>query len=155
MMYRMSRYLTFNAVSKRPGPKPTTRASPTNSGSSRICQPGTNWYQIISAPSIRKLMAKSTKATPTAAIGTMRRGKYTLLIRLALPTTLLDASANALEKKVQGSIPAKTMMAYGAVPSDGRLANLLKMAVKTTMVKKGRMTAHAAPITVCLYRTAT
>ena len=44
-----------------------------------------NWYQIINATRIAKLMRKSTKATITAAIGTIKRGKYTLLMRLALP----------------------------------------------------------------------
>src|SRR5215204_3331531 len=98
-----------------------------------------------------ELMAKSTNATPTAATGTISRGKYTLLIRLALPTRLLDESVSAPEKKVHGSMPANTMIAYGAVPSEGKLANLPKMMVKTTMVKSGRITAHAVPITVCLY----
>src|SRR5688572_15062053 len=98
----MSRYLTFKAVSQRPGPSPASSASTTKAGSKTICQPGANWYHTMSATSIAKLIAKSTKATPTAAIGTIRRGKYTLLIRLALLTTLLDASASALEKKVHG-----------------------------------------------------
>ena len=40
-----------------------------------------------------KLIRKSTNATITAAIGTISRGKYTLLIRLALPIRLLEASA--------------------------------------------------------------
>src|SRR5262249_32287258 len=136
-MYRTSRYLTFNAVSQRPGPKPASSASATNTGSSITCQPGTNWYQIISVTSIKKLMVKSTKAAPTAAMGMIRRGKYTLLIRLALPTMLLEASESALEKKVHGSRPAKTMIAYGAVPSDGKLANFPKMTVKNTIVRNG------------------
>ena len=123
---------------------------PAKTGNSRICQPGMNWYQIISAIRIAKLMRKSTKATITAAIGTISRGKYTLLIRLALPIRLFEASATAVAKKLHGSMPAKTMSAYGAVPSDGSLANLPKTTVNTTIVRNGRMIAQAAPITVCL-----
>src|SRR6516162_263475 len=148
MIKRTSRYFTFSAVSQRPGPKPASIASTTKPGSRTICQPGKNRYQIISATIITKLMVKSTEATPTAASGTIRRGKYTLLIRLALPTMLLEVSASALEKKVHGNMPAKTMIAYGAVPAEGKLASLPKMTVKTTIVRKGRITAQAAPMTV-------
>src|SRR5262245_45225506 len=90
-----------------------------NAGNSRICQPGTNWYQTIRAARIAKLIRKSTKATITAAIGTINRGKYTLLMRLALPMRLFDASANAVAKKLHGNMPANTISAYGAVPSEG------------------------------------
>jgi len=65
-----------------------------------------------------KLMRKSTNATITAAIGTINRGKYTLLIRLAFVRRLFDASPTAAAKKLQGSMPAKTISAYGAVPSE-------------------------------------
>src|SRR6516225_595984 len=118
-------------------------AMPANTGNSRICQPGMNWYQTINATRIAKLMRKSTKATITAAIGTINRGKYTLLMRLAFAMTLFEASATAVAKKLHGSMPAKTISAYGAVPSEGRLANLPKTMVKTTMVRKGRMSAQA------------
>src|SRR5262249_2787066 len=116
---------------------------------------GTNPYQTISSTSIAKLMAKSTSAIPTVAIGTISRGKYTLLIRLALPTTLFEASESTPEKKAHGSIQPKTMIAYGPDPTEGRLAKCPKMTVNTTIVRNGRMTAQAAPITVCLYRTET
>ena len=36
------------------------------------------------------------------------------------------------------------------MPSDGSLASLPKTTVKTTIVRNGRMSAQAAPITVCL-----
>ena len=54
------------------------------------------------------------------------------------------------KRKLQGSMPAKTINAYGAVPSEGSLASLPKTTVKITMVRNGRMSAQAAPITVCL-----
>ena len=71
-------------------------------------------------------------------------------IRLALPTRLLEASLNPVEKNVHGSMPANTIRGYGAVPSDGRLAMRPNIMEKTSMVMNGRITAHAAPITVCL-----
>src|SRR4029077_5343377 len=106
--------------------------------------PGVNWYQTIRPTRIAKLTRKSTNATITAAIGTIRRGKYTLLIRLALPIRLLEASATAVAKKLHGSIPAKTISAYGAVPSDGSWASLPKTTVKMIIVRNGRMMAQAA-----------
>ncbi len=55
------------------------------------------------------MIRKSANATTTVAVGTISRGKYTLLIRLALPIRLLDASLRPVEKNVQGSIPANTI----------------------------------------------
>ena len=52
---------------------------------------------------------KSTKATTTVALGTISRGKYTLLIRLELPIRLPEASLSAVEKNVHGSMPANTI----------------------------------------------
>lgn len=98
-------------------------------------------------------MAKSTKLVITALAGTIIRGKYTLDIRLALPTRLLLASLSALLKKCQGNMATKTINAYGAEEGDSNLATLLKTTVKTIVVSIGRTIAHAAPITVCLYRT--
>src|SRR5262249_20935640 len=83
----------------------------TKTGNSRICQPGTNSYQAIIATIMRKLMEKSTKATTTAAMGTINLGKYTLQIKCSLLSRLLDASLKALEKKLHGSMPTKTISA--------------------------------------------
>ena len=66
-------------------------------------------------------MRKSTKATITAAIGTISRGKYTLLIRLALPMRLFEASASAVAKKLHGSIPANTIKRIGRRAIGGQL----------------------------------
>ena len=41
-----------------------------------------------------------------------------MVMRFAPLSRLLDASDNAPEKKVHGSMPAKTISAYGAVPSE-------------------------------------
>ena len=54
---------------------------------------------------------------------------------LALAIKLLLASVMEEEKRVQGSVPASTMMGKGR-PSDGTLATLLKTKVKTSMVSK-------------------
>ena len=53
-------------------------------------------------------MAKSTSATTADDVGMIRRGKYTLPIRLALPTRLFEASLRMLENRNQGSMPANT-----------------------------------------------
>jgi hypothetical protein len=58
---------------------------------------------------IAKLIRKSTNATTTVAVGTISRGKYTLLIRLALLIRLLEASPNPVAKNVHGSMPANTI----------------------------------------------
>ena len=71
-------------------------------------------------------------------------------MRLALPIRLFEASVSAVEKKLHGSMPAKTISAYGVVPSEGNLASLPKTTVNTTIVRNGRISAQAAPITVCL-----
>src|SRR5579864_169799 len=127
----------LSAVSHRPGPRLARKTIATNTGSSRICQLGANPYQTMSPTRMTKLMRKSTNATITAAAGAIRRGKYTLLIRLALLSMLLEESVSAVAKNVQGSIPANTKSAYGAVPSDGSLASLPNATVNTTMVRNG------------------
>src|SRR5262249_51566274 len=144
------RYLTLSAVIQTPTPRLNMNATATNTGNNRTCQPGMNWYQTIRITRIAELMRKSTKATITAAIGTINRGKYTLLMRWALPMRLFEASPSAVAKKLQGSRPANTISAYGVAPSEGSPANLPKMTVNTTVVRNGRMNAQAAPITVCL-----
>jgi hypothetical protein len=58
---------------------------------------------------------------------------------------LLDASLSPVAKNVHGSIPAKTMSGYGAVPSGGSLAMRPKTTVKTTIVRSGRITAQGHP----------
>src|SRR5436309_877822 len=97
-----------------------------------------------------KLMRNSTKAVTTAAVGTISRGKYTLLIRLAFPTRLVEASLSAVENDVHGSMPAKTSRAYGVFPSLGNFATRPKITVNTTIVRKGLRTAQATPMMVCL-----
>lgn len=64
------------------------------------------------------------------------RGKYTLVIKFAFPTRLLDAWLNPLAKKLHGTSAAKLNIGYG-IPSDGILASFPKNRLKTTIVKKG------------------
>ena len=97
-----------------------------------------------------KVTAKSTSATMIVAAGTMRRGKYTLLMRLAFVTKLLEASDKMVENRVHGNIPAKTSNEYGAAPSLGSLATRPKTTENMISVIRGRMMAQATPIVVCL-----
>jgi hypothetical protein len=96
---------------KRAGPKLAIIVKTINAGSKITFQCGETPYQSIRMHRITKLIEKSTSATTLADIGTIRRGKYTLLIRFAFPTRLFDASDKILEKRNQGSIPAKTRSA--------------------------------------------
>jgi hypothetical protein len=63
---------------------------------------------------------------------------------------LFTASESPVEKKVHGNIPAVTIKAYGALPSDGNFASFPNTTVSTIIVKNGRKIAHAIPMTVCL-----
>src|SRR5262249_22853395 len=101
-------YLTLRAVIHRAGPTLAKNANRRKTGRTKICQPGGNWYHAIIRTRMEKLMRKSTSATTTVAVGTISRGKYTLLIKLALLIKLLEASLNPVEKKVHGKIPART-----------------------------------------------
>jgi hypothetical protein len=66
-----------------------------------------------------------------------------------------EASLRIVEKRNHGSMPANTMTGYGTVPSLGSPATRPNTIVKITIVRNGRRTAQAKPMTVCLYRTAT
>src|SRR5258708_6906673 len=109
--YLKSRYFTFRAVIHRPGPRLARNAIATNAGSATMCQLGAKRYHTMRPTSSTKLTRKSTNETTTAAVGTMRRGKYTLLMRFELPMRLAEDSDNAVEKNCQGSSPANTMSA--------------------------------------------
>lgn len=89
----------------------------------------------------------------TEDTGIIIRGKYTFEIKFTFPIRLLLASVSAFEKNCHGNIAAYTIMAYGADPVAGNLANLLKTKVNTSIVSNGRKILHKAPTTVCLYRT--
>src|SRR5205814_823399 len=102
---RKSLYFTFSAVNQRAGPVVVTIAKTTNKGRRTIRIFGGYTNQIIKRIRITNEIAKSTSATTTVAVGTIRRGKYTLLIRFAFPIRLLDASVSPVEKNIHGSIP--------------------------------------------------
>ena len=53
-----------------------------------------------------------------------------MLMRLALLMRLLEASESEVGKKLHGSMPANTIRAYGAVPSEGSLTSLPNMTVE-------------------------
>src|SRR5208282_5376245 len=120
-------------------PKLAAKARAINSGSVRSRRSGAKRYHTIKRAISPRVIRKSTKLVMTEPAGTMRRGKYILEIRLALPIRLLLDSLRAVEKNCQGSIAAMTSSAYGAAPGAGSLAILLKTTVKTTVVSKGRI----------------
>src|SRR3989344_5800096 len=99
-------------------------------------------------------MQKSSSSTPATDDGIIRRGKYTFVISFSSSTTLLPAMRITFEKNVQGRSPAYTKIGYGS-PSEGILASAPKKILKTIIFINGWITAHAAPIAVCLYRTFT
>jgi hypothetical protein len=103
----------------------------------------------MSATRITPEIKKSTKLVITELAGIIRRGKYIFEIRLALPIRELLVSDKALAKNCHGRTAEKTRIGYGT-PSEGNFASFPKTIVNTTIVKKGRITAHAMPMTVCL-----
>src|SRR4051812_23567989 len=107
-MYRKSRYFKLRAVIKSAGPRLTKIAIHTNSGNRTTWMPGEIPYQAITPNRKIRFTPKSTSATADEAAGNTNRGKYTLLIKLAFPSKLLDASLTTLENKNQGSMPTKT-----------------------------------------------
>src|SRR5665647_3036788 len=92
------------------GPKLASTPKNTKAGSKSSRQLGTKAYHAITAPSIRRLMAKSTSATTADEAGMIMRGKYTFPIILALETTLFEASVRIVENKNHGSRPANTII---------------------------------------------
>src|SRR5437868_108163 len=98
MTKRKSRYLTFRAVIHRAGPTLAIAANRMKAGRNAICQLGRKPYHAIIPSRRTKEIRKSMKATTTAAVGTISLGKYTLLIRFALPIKLFEASVRPLEK---------------------------------------------------------
>src|ERR1700686_3359603 len=102
MIKRKSRYLTLSAVSRKAGPRLAIIASATKPGNSAMRQVGQKPYHTISPKRIARLTAKSTSATTAEDAGMMRRGKYTLPTRLALPTKLFEASLRIVEKRNHG-----------------------------------------------------
>src|ERR1035437_3869121 len=75
-------------------------------------------------------------------------------MRFADPTRLLAAWLSPNAKNVHGRSPAYENRGYGS-PSEPTRASPPKKIVKITIVRSGWRTAHAAPRTVCLYRTFT
>jgi hypothetical protein len=110
IIYRKSRYFTFNAAISRAGPKLAKSANAMKAGKKIMCQFGRNAYQTIRSIKIIKFVAKSMRATRAVAAGIIIRGKYTFEIKFALPTMLFEASERTLEKRNHGNIPAKTRM---------------------------------------------
>src|SRR5438552_15557358 len=72
----------------------------------------------------------------TVAVGTISRGKYTFVIRFALPTRLFDDCVSAFEKKVHGTSAASVNSGYGT-PSDGTCARRPKNTLNTSIVRNG------------------
>ncbi len=67
---------------------------------------------------------------------------------LAFVTMLCPEFVSALAKNCHGNIAAKTMIAYGASPTEGSPATRPKTTVMINMLKNGWKSAQAAPATV-------
>ena len=85
----------------------------------------------------------------TLLAGTISRGKYTLEIRFELPIRLLPHLGQGGGKKLPRQHARKKQRADRARPG-GQLADLANINVKTSMVRNGRIKAHATPTAVCL-----
>src|SRR6185369_17666861 len=90
-IWRKSRNTTDTAAKAIPTPSDTTSASAIINGTANKELPGTMPYQYNSGASNTSAINRSTSATPTEASGTIRRGKYTLVINEPAPST--DAAA--------------------------------------------------------------
>src|SRR5438270_2480540 len=97
MMKRKSRYLTLRAVMYRAGPRLDNTASTMKSGRKRILKSGRKRNHSIMAKSRISAIPNSTSAATLEALGTIKRGKYTLLMRFELLTRLFDASLKMVE----------------------------------------------------------
>ena len=67
-----------------------------------------------------------------------------------LATRHIEMEDNADAKKSQGVNPESTSSAYGTPSGPGTRTSKLNTIVKTSIVKKGRNTAHKIPTAVCL-----
>src|SRR6267143_2940005 len=83
-----SRYRTFSAESHRPTPSAVRSARIRQAGKATMAQVGPIANHAIMHSRMRNDKQKSTKGGITAARGMINRGKYTLVIRPASPTTL-------------------------------------------------------------------
>src|SRR5690348_6069420 len=136
MMCPTSRYLTLSADSQRVTDSAVIIESRTNSGSAAMDRVGAMPNQTINAAMTKKDMKKSTKGEITAAKGTIRRGKYTFLIRSELATRLPPPLVTAWAKYVQGSKPVKAKMEYGS-PSEGIFEKYPNTRVKINIAQSG------------------
>src|SRR5687768_12184967 len=147
--WRTSRNSTFSADSQSPTPSAVASASAMNAGNQTTLAVGaTPWYHI-NPNSSGNVSAKSTSPASTVASGSVRRGKYTFVMRCALPTRLFDAIVRPVAKNVHGTSAAYANREYGT-PSDGTRASRPKNSVNTSIVSSGCSTAQATPRTVCL-----
>src|SRR2546422_8786317 len=93
--------------------------------------------------------SRSTTLASTGPTGARTRGKYTFVIRFALPTRLAEPSVTELAKKTQMTDPVSVSGAY-ACPGVYTCATLLKKSVNTIMYITGCRIAQVTPRNVCL-----
>ncbi len=87
------------------------KASKTKIGRKIMCHDGKNPYHKNMSNKRQKEIPRSTRLVMTELAGMIILGKYTLVIRFALPINELLDSLNALLKNCHGSIPANTINA--------------------------------------------
>ena len=121
-----------------------------NTGNTKIRQPGINRYQIIMRNQDDEANQESMKATIIVAVGTISRGKYTLLIRPVFADQAVGGVDRAVEKNSRATSQQRPSAHTGAEPL-GSLASVPKMIGENQPSSStGRITAQATPITVCL-----
>jgi hypothetical protein len=92
MIQRKSRYLTLSAVIRKAGPRLATIASATKAGQQRHPPGGRDAVPQHQPQEDREVDREIDERDEGRGRGTISRGKYTLPIRLALPTRLLEVS---------------------------------------------------------------
>ena len=95
-----------------------------------------------------RVITKSTSAVATVALGMISLGKYTFESRLVLLIRLAEDSDSALANSCHGSTAASTSNTSGTWPRSMPISR--RNRTNTSMVRAGRISAHATPITVCL-----
>src|SRR5512143_3124549 len=93
---------------------------------------------------------KFTRLERTWEAGRISRGKYTMLIRVELPTIVPVAPITEAAKKFHATRPVRTKTGKFSMLGTVRI---VKTIVNTTIIKSGLSSDHTKPSTDFLYRT--
>ncbi len=155
-MYRKSRYFTFMAVSTNSDQRLARSPRIAKKGMQQIANREETDRRSLKPTTKANPMRKSMHDTITEAVGTTILGKYYLANEIRVCHQTVARFASATRKK--GSKEAcRRVQARHKEPHHPKevFAILPKTIVKTTIVKKGRISAQATPKTVCFVATLT